>query len=379
MDEFARIRHWTRGRQRPDWLRSRGVVVGIGDDAAVLEPDRDGTGAPRHLVWTVDTMVEDVHFNAATMDDPDVGWKALASNVSDIAAMGGEPRHALVSVSVPRSRDPERVRRLYDGLYACADRYGVAVVGGDTTSSPERLVVTVALGGAVEAGKAVTRGGARPGDLVFLTGPVGLSAAGLHWLTAAAAAAGGDATGPVPIAAAEAAGTAALVRAHRRPEPSVAAGRLLAASGACTSLNDVSDGLASEAREIAEASGAALVIRERLLPVRGDLAAYARAAAGGDDARAGELLLDWMLGGGEDYALLGTLDPAGLDRLGAAFRAAGLELHVIGAVEAGPPGLWLEPADGGRRRPVEARGYNHFGGISAASAAAWMKKDGERP
>jgi thiamine-monophosphate kinase len=222
MDEFARIRHWTRGRQRPEWLRSRGVVVGIGDDAAVLEPDADGSGDVRHLVWTVDTMVEDVHFNASTMDAPDIGWKALASNVSDIAAMGGEPRHALVSVSMPRTCDPERIRRLYDGLYACADRYGIAVVGGDTTSSPERLVVTVALGGAVEAGKAVTRAGARPGDLVFLTGPVGLSAAGLHWLTDAA----GGYTGPVPIAAAEAAGTAALVRAHRRPgEGGVSRGR----------------------------------------------------------------------------------------------------------------------------------------------------------
>jgi len=367
MDEFARIRLWTGGRQRPEWQRSRGVVVGIGDDAAVLEPDLDEAGAPRQLVWTVDTMVEEVHFNAATMDDPDIGWKALASNVSDIAAMGAEPRHALVSVSMPRTRDPERVRRLYDGLYACADRYGVAVVGGDTTSSPERLVVTVALGGAVEAGKAVTRAGALPGDLVFLTGPVGLSAAGLHWLSRAA----GGFTGPVPIEAAEAAGTAALVRAHRRPQPSVVAGRLLALSGACTSLNDVSDGLASEAREIAEASGAALVIRERLLPVGGDLAAYARAAAGGDEARAGELLLGWMLGGGEDYVLLGTLDPAGADRLARAFHEAGLALHVIGAVEAGPPGVWLEPADGGPRRPVGAAGYNHFGG--------GREEDGDRP
>ncbi|OUM94851.1 MAG: thiamine-phosphate kinase [Thermobacillus sp. ZCTH02-B1] len=357
MDEFARIRLWTGGRQRPEWQRSRGVVVGIGDDAAVLEPDREGAGAPRHLVWTIDTMVEDVHFSTSTMDDADIGWKALASNVSDIAAMGAEPRHALVSVSMPRSRDPERVRRLYDGLYECADRYGVAIVGGDTTASPDRLVVTVALGGSVEAGKAVTRAGARPGDLVFLTGPVGLSAAGLHWLSGAA----GNFTGPVPLEAAEAAGTAALVRAHRRPQPSVAAGRLLAASGACTSLNDVSDGLASEAREIAEASGAALVIRERLLPVPGDLAAYARAAAGGDGARAGELLLGWMLGGGEDYVLLGTMDPAAAGRLAAAFREAGLELHVIGEAEAGPAGVWLEPADGGPRRPAGAAGYNHFG------------------
>lgn len=355
MDEFARIRHWTHGRQHPGWLRERGVVVGIGDDAAVIEPDADDKGVCRHSVWTVDTMVESVHFNAVTMADEDIGWKALAACVSDIAAMGGEPRHALVSISMPPSYGADRVRRLYDGLYACADRYGIAVIGGDTTSAPAHLVVSVTLGGYVEAGAALTRAGARPGDLVFVTGPVGRSAAGLHWLTACAQ------RGEAPTAeAAEAAGTAALVRAHRRPEPSVAAGRLLARSGGCTSLNDVSDGLASEAREIAEASGAALVLRERLLPAGGDLAAYAAAAAGGDDAQAGRLALEWMLYGGEDYVLLGTVDPAAADALGAEMDKAGRMFRVIGEVESGPPGVWLEPADGGGRRMMERRGYNHF-------------------
>src|SRR5690606_34489914 len=118
---------------------------------------------------------ETVHFNAATMDDPDVGWKALAANVSDIAAMGAEPLHALVSVSVPPAFGPERMRRLFDGLYACAERYGVVVIGGDTTSAPSHLVVAVTVTGAVEAGAALTRGGARPGDTVFVTAPIGMA------------------------------------------------------------------------------------------------------------------------------------------------------------------------------------------------------------
>ncbi|MFC4812754.1 thiamine-phosphate kinase, partial [Paenibacillus sp. GCM10023250] len=216
MDEFARIRHWTDQRQPASLLAAQGVVLGIGDDAAVVGPPPD-TGGPVEWLLAVDTMVETVHFNDATMAPEDVGWKALAANVSDIAAMGGTPRHALVSVSAPKAWGPERVRRLYDGLYACAAQYGVAVVGGDTTSSPRDLVVAVTVTGTVAAGGAIRRAGARPGDAVFVTGAAGLAAAGLHYLLAAAAGAGpaageGAAPEPVPLAAAEAAGTAALVR-----------------------------------------------------------------------------------------------------------------------------------------------------------------------
>jgi thiamine-monophosphate kinase len=352
LDEFARIRHWTAGRQSPEWLSERGVVVGIGDDAAVVEQPQ-GTG-PLQWVLAVDTMVETVHFNAVTMEDADIGYKALAANISDLAAMGAVPRHALVSVSVPPSFGPERMRRLYDGLYACAERYGVAVVGGDTTSSPAGLVVAVTAVGTVEAGKALRRSGAQPGDAVFMTGPAGLAAAGLHWL-AAAGASGATAT------AAEAAGTAALVRAHRRPAPSVKAGLLLAARGTCRSLNDVSDGLASEAWEIAEASGVTMVLREELLPLSGSLAAYASAA--------GIAPLEWMLYGGEDYVLLGTIDADDAEAVKTAFLAEGLPFYRIGEVEVGvTPGVCLERADterGGphyasRRVKVEKRGYNHF-------------------
>ncbi|MDF2836845.1 MAG: thiamine-monophosphate kinase, partial [Paenibacillus sp.] len=186
MDEFASIAHWTARRQTAEWQKRRGVALGIGDDAAVVDltDAADGIDGARRLLLAVDTMVETVHFSDATMRDEDVGYKALAANVSDIAAMGGVPLHALVSVSVPKSYGPERMLRVYDGLYACAERYGVAVIGGDTTSSPERLVVSVTLTGTVEAGRELRRSGAKPGEAVFLTGAVGLSAAGLHLLLA---------------------------------------------------------------------------------------------------------------------------------------------------------------------------------------------------
>ncbi|MCA0756686.1 thiamine-phosphate kinase [Paenibacillus sp. N4] len=363
MDEFARIQHWTAGRQPEEWLRRRGVVIGIGDDAAAIDPAAaaDGVAEPKRLLLAVDTMVETVHFKRSTMRDEDVGYKALAANVSDIAAMGGVPLHALVSVSVPPSYKPERMRRLYDGLYECAERYGVAVAGGDTTSSPEHLVVAVTVTGTVEAGRELRRSGAKPGDAVFVTGAVGMSAAGLHALLAQEGRAAGTEAGEAecdPAAAAAAivrscgldpAQAAALLLAHRRPGPSVRAGRLLLELG-CHSLNDVSDGLASEAWEIAEASGLRLVLEERRLPKSGSLAAYA-AAAGVDP-------LDWMLFGGEDYALLGTMELSAAEAARSAFHAEGIPFFVIGHTEAAGTGVELIRANG--RTKLKKQGYNHF-------------------
>ncbi|TYP68684.1 thiamine-phosphate kinase [Paenibacillus methanolicus] len=356
LDEFARIRLWTGERQRPALLREQGVVIGIGDDAAVVETPPDAAGGAAQWLLAVDTMVETVHFNDATMGDADVGWKALAANVSDIAAMGGVPRHALISVSVPKTWEPARVGRLYDGLYACADHYGVAIVGGDTTSSPAHMVVAVTVTGTVEAGAAISRAGAAPGDAVFVTGPVGMSGAGLHWLLAAAGRGDGQ---PVPLAAAEADGTAALVAAHRRPLPSVRAARLLASRGTVTSLNDVSDGLASEAWEIAAASGVTLALRESQLPYSGSMTAYAH--------RRGVDPLEWMLYGGEDYVLLGTIRPDDAEAARAALAAEGLPMYVIGHAEAGAAGVALirDRGAGGsasRRDEIAKRGYNHFNG-----------------
>lgn len=356
MDEFASISHWTASRQTADWQKRRGVALGIGDDAAAVDltDAADGIGGAKRLLLAVDTMVETVHFSDATMRDEDVGYKALAANVSDIAAMGGVPLHALVSVSVPRSYGPERMLRVYDGLYACAERYGVAVIGGDTTSSPERLVVSVTLTGTVEAGRELRRSGAKPGEAVFLTGAVGLSAAGLHLLLAEA---GGGRHAVVSSAADERLRDCreTLMAAHRRPVPSVRAGRLLL-EGGCSSLNDVSDGLASEAWELAEASGLRLVLHERLLPKRGSMSAYAGEASVDP--------LEWMLYGGEDYVLLGTIAMDKADKLRETFRAEGLPLFVIGETEEGPSGVELVRArdDGaGNRLPVAKRGYNHFG------------------
>ncbi|MFC5405048.1 thiamine-phosphate kinase [Cohnella soli] len=335
LDEFARIRSWTEHRQPKALLEKAGVSLGIGDDAAVID------GAPG-MQWllSADAMVERVHFLDETMEEADIGYKALAANVSDIAAMGGLPKHALISVCAPPAWNAMRIGRLYDGLYACANKYGVAVVGGDTTSAPEHLVISVTLVGVVEAGRAIKRSGAKPGHIVFLTGPTGLSAAGLHGLLMQSR--GAPNVGTLP---------ARLVQAHRRPAPSVKAGRLLLETSWGESLNDVSDGLASEAWEIAEASGAKLVLRESALPISGELASFASAQ--------GKRALDWILYGGEDYVLLGTADGNRQVALQALFREEGLPFFVIGEVEEGTPGVMLETAFG-VRKPLGKGGYNHF-------------------
>lgn len=340
LDEFGLIRVWTEGRQSASFLASAGVTLGIGDDAAVVSANAD-----KEWLLAVDTMVEDIHFKPDTMEDADIGFKALAANISDIAAMGGVPKHALVSVSVPPSWGAERMERLYEGLYACAAKYGVAIVGGDTTSSPSHMVVAVTVVGCVEAGRAIRRSGSHPGQVVFLTGPTGMSAGGLHGMLSRAEAErkGSMRLPPLP--------PQRLIDAHRRPQPSVRAGRLLLELELASSLNDVSDGLASEAWELAEASGAKLIIREKELPISGELAGYA--------GLCGVSPLEWMLYGGEDYVLLGTADSGKEAFLRESFRSAGLPLFVIGVVEEGLPGVELESASG-KRRPLAKRGYNHF-------------------
>ncbi len=362
MDEFKAISLWTSDRQSLEWQKKRGVRLGLGDDAASISNanEVDGISGPKNMLLAMDTMVETIHFNDVTMTDEDVGYKALAANVSDIAAMGGVPLHALVSVSVPSAYGPERIARIYDGLYNCASRYGIAIVGGDTTASPDKLVVAVTLTGSVEEGAELRRDGAKPGDKLFLTGPVGMSAAGLHLLGG-----GGGLTSANQLLSDE---YRNLVLAHRRPAPSVTAGRLLMSSGVCTSLNDVSDGLASEAWELAEASGLRLVLEEDRLPKSGSLASYG--------SRIGYSPLDWMLYGGEDYVLLGTVKEASSEKLASLFRENGLPFYVIGTTESGEPGVEMIPAeavgigkdsvmrDGNgyreQRRTLHKKGYNHF-------------------
>lgn len=259
--------------------------VWIGDDTAVVRPP---TGA---LLLAADVVVAGVHADLALTGLDDLGWKALAVNVSDIAAMGGRPMHALVTVAGPPDTDLDL---LYRGLAEASAAFGCPVVGGDLSAAPI-LYVSVAVTGVVDDGEAVLRSGAQPGDRVFVTRPLGASAAGLRLLRE------GERDGP-------------LVGAHRRPHPEVPAGRVARQVGA-TAMIDVSDGFAADLGHVLDGSGVGAVLDD--VPV----------APGATLAEA--------LGGGEDYALVFTA--ADRRRVLEAFLAAGLAAPVdTGTIVADP-------------------------------------------
>ncbi|MGF7036185.1 thiamine-monophosphate kinase [Paenibacillus mucilaginosus] len=344
LDEFSLIRLLTGGRQSPAFQRAGGVVTGIGDDAAVVE-----VTAGRQLILTCDTMTDTTHFTPVTMRDRDIGFKAMASAVSDVAAMGGTPRFALVSLSMPRSYPVERVHSLYEGLYDCANRFGVVVAGGDTTSSSGGLTVSVSVIGETEAGGALLRSTAVPGDVVFVTGELGNSAAGLDWLLSRRA----PASSWEDVWAGADVELRPLIEAHCRPLPRIEAGELLRQSAWCHALNDVSDGLASEAWEIAEASGVGMDLLEERIPLSDALCRQAAAA--------GKEPLDYALFGGEDYELLGTAPAEHAPALQMKFKDAGMPLYLIGVVTAEAGSVRLIRSDGDTV-PLEKKGYNHFAG-----------------
>jgi thiamine-monophosphate kinase len=308
-----------------------GVRVGIGDDCAVLE-----TEAGNVLLATTDLLIEDVHFRRRYAEPADIGWKAIAVNLSDIASMGGRPRWALVALACPKETDAVAVEAFYDGLHALAGEHGVAVVGGDTSSSPGGWMVNITLLG--EGRRPRLRSTARVGDVVAVTGALGRSAAGLAVLEQGAPAG-------VPAAL-----LAEVTAAHLRPVPRVREGRWLGDADGVTAMMDLSDGLATDLGHVAEASGVSARIDLSRIPVSD--AARRVATAFGVDA------LAWATGGGEDYELLLTCAPGAADALrdGLA-RATGTTLTVIGEIAAGA-GLRFVDADG--NDTAVGPGWQHF-------------------
>nr|WP_320146275.1 thiamine-phosphate kinase [uncultured Anaeromusa sp.] len=320
--EFGLIRLLQEETQMP------GVIVGIGDDAAVIQPTPDQV-----TLLTTDMLVEGVHFVLTTTDAWSLGWKAMAANLSDIAAMGGSPRHALISLALPQECQVEFVQQLYQGMRALAKEYNVGIIGGDTVSSLQGLVLNVVVTGEAFPQKVCYRSGAQCGDVVVLTGTVGDSAAGL-WLLGQKEAQDEPWARP-------------LQERHLRPRPQVAWGKILSEAGV-NSLNDISDGLASEANEIAEASGVSIELRGADVPFSPEMLQAA--------ARAQINPLEWALYGGEDYQLLGTMAPDTLTQLQR--ETPQLPLTVIGTVSRGQ-GVYLRQKDV-QRTLLQPRGYNHF-------------------
>ncbi|MDX6556854.1 MAG: thiamine-monophosphate kinase [Miltoncostaeaceae bacterium] len=301
-----------------------GVALGIGDDAAALDDD------PATIV-TIDLLVDGVHFRRATTDGRDLGHKALAVNLSDLAAMGARPVAAVVGLGLPADLEAEELEAIYAGMEELAERHGLTVAGGDVTSAPALTIAVTALGRMPEGTAPARRSGGRPGDLLCVTGALGAGAAGLLVLDD-------------PEIARDLPEAGDLAAAHRRPEPRLAAGAALAAGGV-HALMDLSDGLALDAGRLARASGVAAVIDLDALPLAPGVAEVARRAGQEPDVLAAT--------GGDDYELLAAIAPEDLDRLR---DAAGLPLTPVGRLEAGV-GLRAERA--GVRVPLARLGWEH--------------------
>jgi thiamine-monophosphate kinase len=312
-----------------------GVRTGIGDDTAVLAITPGAV-----LLATTDLVVEDVHFRQAWASPHDVGWKAMAVNLSDIAAMGGRARWALVGLALPASTEADAVDQFYAGLRAAAAPHGVHIVGGDCSVSPDGWMVDVTLLGE-HPGAPKLRSAARPGDAVAVTGTLGRSAGGLALLEA------GESSGSGIGEALR----AELVTAHLRPTARLAEGRWLGAQPTVHAMMDVSDGIATDLAHICRESAVGARVALERLPIA-PAAREAARALGQDPVR-------WAVGGGEDYELLFTCEPGAADALAQGLlRATGTALTVIGWIDR--PGSGVTYLDD-RGEPVALPpGYQHF-------------------
>jgi thiamine-monophosphate kinase len=312
-------------------VRRRGdVELGIGDDAALLRvPER------MQLVAALDTMVEGRHFPAGS-PPRSIGHRALAVNLSDLAAMGADPAWCLLSLTLPEARE-DFLSDFAAGLLELAAAHNVALVGGDTTAGP--LAIAVQALGFVDTGTAMRRSGAAAGDLLFVSGTPGDAAAGLRLAM--------DGTPPSLDARHR---TALLDRFHF-PEPRVALGRAL--RGIASACIDVSDGLAADAGKLADASGCAALIELERLPLSAALAAFA-----GEHAR------QLALSGGDDYELCFTVPAARVPQLAARLADVKCTATCIGRLE---PGSGVMLIADGRRSDQGYTGYDHFAAKPAAT------------
>jgi thiamine-monophosphate kinase len=310
------------------------VVVGIGDDAAVLR-----TGGDKYLIATCDIQVEGVHFLQDRIIPYQLGRKAVAINLSDIASMGGVPKHLWVSLVLPQDMAVEYVDGLYEGMVEETRRHGVDIVGGNVARSPSGLVVDTFLVGEVKPESLLLRSGARVGDLVLVTGHVGDSAAGLALVLD-------------PAVGCDEGYADKVLKAHLTPTPRLKEGRVIAGSGLATAMIDVSDGVLADLGHICERSEVGARIWAERLPISD--AARAVAMAVGKDP------LEWALGGGEDYELLFTASADKAKELAALVREeTGTLASVIGEIVPAEEGIEVIQ-ESGEPLSLKQGGWDHF-------------------
>ncbi|MBP6823255.1 MAG: thiamine-phosphate kinase [Acidobacteria bacterium] len=331
------------------------LVLGIGDDAAIW---REQSG--RESLITVDLLVEDVDFKLEYAPPRWLGHKALAVSLSDIAAMGAAPKFSLLTLAIPQSaiRNPQFWQEFFEGYFELAAKHGVALIGGDISSAPDRLTIDSVVIGHCQTGKAVRRDGAKIGNAIYVAGSIGASAVGLKLLL------GGERVGDDVRSSAfrrsrlqpPKGGTTnaiqSAIRAHLKPEPRVEFGRRLGELGLVSSMIDVSDGLAQDLSHICEASSVGALIEFEAVPIAGEVGLILSNA---DEA------FEFAVSGGEDFELLFTADQNREAELMALAGECQLRLTRIGeVVERSLPVAVLIQRDG-KVKHLSIRGYDHFG------------------
>lgn len=319
---LAKMIETSRDVKRPSWKK---MVAGIGDDAAAWKNTGEITLA------TTDCLVQDVHFKIGQAAWSDLGWKALAVNLSDIAAMGGTAEYALVTLGLPADTEVEHVTELYKGMLELGEQFGVAIAGGNITLSNTMFISLSVTGSAGK--RLLKRSAARPGDLIGVSGYPGAAAAGLRLISNGAASTTEDAP---------------LRQAFLRPCPRLEEGAIILAAGGRTAI-DISDGLVADLGHICRASQVGAQIEAERIPLHpAALKAFPQQA------------LDMALGGGEDYELLFTASAAVIDKVKAKTI---LPVSVIGEITASSPGVVRIIAAKGRPYKFDRAGWNHFGKV----------------
>ena len=308
------------------------AIKGIGDDCAVFGPY-----SGRLFLATTDMLVEDIHFLRNAITFYQLGKKAVAVNLSDIAAMGGRPLALLISLGIPANTSVESMQDLYKGMKEMCTHYHVTIIGGDTVASPDKLIINISLIGDVKEDEVLYRSGAGPGDKVYLTGNVGDSYAGLKIIK-------GEVSPPQSI-------TSHFIKTHNEPKPMIEVGGMIAGSRLASAMIDISDGLLSDLGHICKESAVGAVLFKDSIPLSHELTNLCSLVNFNP--------LDFALSGGEDYLLLVTV-PKG--------NARGFEqlwngevpcpLHLIGEIRQGK-GLKLMNEDGSVDE-IGLRGFDHF-------------------
>ena len=316
------------------------VKVGIGDDAAVIKTSKD-----KLLIVTTDTLIENIHFNLKHITFFKLGFKALSVNISDVAAMGGYPTETLITLGLPNNFTVKAVDEIYRGIENLAKRYKIDIIGGDTTSSPKEIVISITLLGEVLEEELVLRSGARVGDLILVTGDLGASAAGLELLRKSKVESRKTSTSSVES-------LKVVIKKHLMPEPRVEEARVIAESKLATSMIDNSDGLSRSLIEITRLSRVGARIWLEALPIRKETKLAARTL------RKSELEL--ALDGGEDYELIFTTPKNQAVKLSEMIqKKTKTKATVIGEII--PPKQGIKVLESkGYEKNLKYRGYEHF-------------------